>query len=67
MKNIRLEIEGLEEEETRERVTGQLKSLIGVTSIELSDNRTYMDVGYDEHTSQTEICSHLQNNGYKIN
>lgn len=67
MKSVRLNIEGLQEKETQEKVLNQIKSLKGVQDICLSIDETLVDVSFDEETSEAEINNHLQNNGYKLN
>lgn len=66
MMNIRLEIEGLEEKETQERVRKQLEGMEGVWDVCMSREEKCVDVSYDDRTSDAEIHNHLQNNGYKI-
>jgi cation transport ATPase len=66
MNIIRLNIEGLEQNETQDRVKSQLESIIGVQNVYLSSGQTYLEVDYDEQTSDKEINNHLQNNGYKV-
>lgn len=66
MNSIRLNIEGLEQNETQDRVKTQLESIIGVQNVYLSSGQMYLDVDYDEQTSDKEINNHLQNNGYKV-
>ncbi len=66
MNSIRLNIEGLQQEETQEKVKNQLEGVIGVQDVCLSAGQTYVDIDYDEQTSDMEINNHLQNNGYKI-
>ena len=66
MNSIRLTIEGLEQNETQDRVKNQLDSIVGVQNIYLSSGQTYLDVDYDDQTSDKEINNHLQNNGYKV-
>lgn len=67
MNSIRLNIEGLQEKETQDKVRNQLEGMIGVQELSLSIDETCFEVNYDEHTSEAEIYNHLQNNGYKIN
>ncbi|MDF2870614.1 MAG: hypothetical protein K0R05_2189 [Anaerocolumna sp.] len=55
MENVRLTIEGLQFNETQDRVKNQLEGIVGVRKI-----------NYDEQTSAQEINNHLQNNGYKV-
>jgi len=64
--SIRLYIEGLEQDETQEKVKNQLENIIGVQEVSLSAGQIYLDVNYDEQTSDKEINNHLQNNGYNI-
>ena len=66
MKSERIIIEGLQQMETQDKVRDQLESIIGVKSVGLIAGQTYVDVVYDEETSDIEINNHLQNNGYKI-
>lgn len=66
MNIIRLNIEGLEQNETQDRVKSQLESIIGVQNVYLSSGQTYLEVDYDDQTSDKEINNHLQNNGYKV-
>lgn len=66
MKSIRLNIQGLQENEIQDKVKNQLEGLIGVHDVCLSEGQTYVDINYDEQTSDAEINSHLQNNGYKV-
>lgn len=66
MNSIRLNIEGLEQPETQDRVKNQLEGIVGIQDVCLSEGQTYVDVNYDEQTSDVEIHNHLQNNGYKI-
>jgi len=66
MNFIRINIEGLQQEETQDKVRDQLEGLIGVQDVYLSAGQTYVDINYDEQTSDVEINNHLQNNGYKI-
>ncbi|WP_099469473.1 hypothetical protein [Konateibacter massiliensis] len=63
---IRLEIDGLEFEETQDRVRNQLEGIVGVQNVSLSEGQDYVDINYDEQTSMEEIDSHLKNNGYKV-
>jgi copper chaperone CopZ len=67
MQSIRLNIEGLEQKETQVKVINQLEGMRGVQDIYLSEDETFLDVNFDEETSDAEINNHLQNNGYKIN
>lgn len=66
MNSIRLNIEGLQENETQDRVRNQLEGIIGVKEVSLSAGQDYVDIGYDDQTSAAEINNHLQNNGYKV-
>ena len=66
MKNSRISIEGLQQIETQDKVRDQLESIIGVKSVGISAGQTYVDVAYDDQTSDIELNNHLQNNGYKI-
>lgn len=64
--NVRLNIEGLEFEETQNRVKNQLEGIIGVHKVDMSAGQTYVDINHDEQTTAIEINNHLQNNGYKV-
>lgn len=64
--SIRINIEGLQFNETQDRVRNQIEGIIGVTNVKVSEGQDYVDVNFDEHTSVQEISNHLQNNGYKI-
>jgi len=66
MKSMRISIDGLEQMETQDKVRDQLESVIGVQNVGMSAGQTYVDVDYDEQTSDIELNNHLQNNGYKI-
>jgi cation transport ATPase len=66
MKSVRLNIEGLEQNETQDRVKDQLEGIIGVHDVCVSEGQTYLSVNFDEQTSVQEINNHLQNNGYKV-
>ena len=66
MKSERIIIEGLQQMETQDKVRDQLESVIGVKNVGMSAGQTYVDVDYDEQTSDIELNNHLQNNGYKI-
>lgn len=66
MKSVRINIEGLEQNETQDRVKDQLEGIIGVYDVCVSEGQTYLSVNYDEQTSVQEINNHLQNNGYKV-
>lgn len=66
MKSIKLNIEGLEEKETQDKVRDQLVGLRGVKEVGISTDESFVDVIYDDQTSDAEISNHLQNNGYKI-
>lgn len=66
MESRRFIIDGLEQVETQDKVRNQLENIIGVQDVRLSEGQTYVDVNYDEQTSDVEIGNHLQNNGYKI-
>lgn len=66
MLNVRLNIDGLEETETQNRVKDQLEGIVGVRSVYVSKGQNYVDVSFDEKTSVMEINNHLQNNGYKV-
>lgn len=66
MDTIRLTIEGLEHNETQEKVKEQLEGVIGVQNVILSSGQTYLDVEFDDQTSEAELRNHLQNNGYKV-
>ncbi len=64
--HLRLDIDGLELEETQNKVRNQLEGIVGVRSVEVSKGQNYVSINYDDQTSSTEIYNHLQNNGYKI-
>lgn len=64
--NARINIEGLEFNETQDRVKSQLEGMIGIQDVSLSEGQNYVDLVYDEQTSASEIDSHLKNNGYKV-
>lgn len=66
MEHLRVTIAGLENNETKERVRGQLENMIGIGDVDLSTGQNYVDISYDDRVSVAEINSHLQNNGYKI-
>lgn len=66
MNHIRLNIDGLEQPETQDRVRNQLVNVIGIKEVCLSEGQNYIDINYDEQTSEAEINNHLQNNGYKV-
>lgn len=66
MSQIRITIDGLEQNETQERVRRQLEGIIGIHNACTSAGQDYIEVNYDERTSVAEINSHLQNNGYKV-
>lgn len=66
MHRIRLSIDGLQQKETQDKVINQLDGIIGVQDLNLSMDEKSLEVYYDEQTSEDEIHSHLQNNGYKI-
>jgi len=66
MKSVRISIDGLQQMETQDKVRDQLESVIGVQSVDMSAGQTYVDVDYDDQTSDIELHNHLQNNGYKI-
>lgn len=66
MHSLRLIIEGLEQEETQDKVRDQIEGLIGVQEVCLSAGQNYVDINYDDQTSDAEINNHLQNNGYKV-
>lgn len=66
MNRVRLYIEGLEQNETQDRVKNQLENVIGIKDVDLSAGQNYVDIDYDEQTSDQEINNHLQNNGYKV-
>ena len=66
MNSIRFNIEGLQENETQDRVRNQLEGMIGIQKVYLSAGQDYVDINYDDQTSAAEINNHLQNNGYKI-
>lgn len=64
--NVRMNIEGLEFNETQDKVRNQLEGIVGVENVSLSEGQNYVDIIYDEQTSTAEIDSHLKNNGYKV-
>lgn len=66
MNSIRLNIEGLEQNETQDRVKNQLENIIGIQNVYLSSGQTFLELDYDDQTSDKEINNHLQNNGYKV-
>lgn len=66
MKSVRLNIDGLEEKQTQVKVVNQLEGIIGVQDVSLSMDESFLEVAYDDETSEPEIINHLQNNGYKI-
>lgn len=66
MQSIRINIEGLQFNETQDRVKDQIEGMIGVARAKVSEGQDYVDVDYDDQTSVHEIRNHLQNNGYKI-
>lgn len=66
MKSVRLDIEGLQLDKTQDKVRNQLEGVIGVEKVCTSPGQTYVDVFYNEETSEQELGNHLQNNGYKI-
>ncbi len=67
MKRISLNIEGLEQKETQDKVRNQLEGMVGVLDVGLSMDERFVEIAFDEQTSDAEIHNHLQNNGYKIN
>ncbi|QHQ63219.1 hypothetical protein Ana3638_22600 [Anaerocolumna sedimenticola] len=66
MQSIRFNIDGLEENETQDKVRNQLEGVVGVHDVFLSKGQNYVDINFDEQTSVPELNNHLQNNGYKI-
>lgn len=66
MNSVRLNIEGLNDDETQDRVKNQLEGIIGVQKVMLSAGQDYVDINYDDQTSSEELNNHLQNNGYKV-
>ncbi len=66
MESVRLNIEGLQDDETQAKVRNQLEGIVGVKGVSLSAGQNYVDINYDEQTSSQEINNHLQNNGYKV-
>jgi copper chaperone CopZ len=66
MNSVRLNIEGLEENETQGRVKDQLEGIIGVKGVFVSSGQDYVDIKYNDETTIAEINSHLKNNGYKV-
>ncbi len=66
MYHMRVDIDGLEFPETQDRVRNQLEGIIGVKCVELSTGKDYLEVTFDDQTSEAEINNHLQNNGYKV-
>jgi copper chaperone CopZ len=66
MENIRLNIDGLEDNETQDEVKNQIEGIVGVNKVNLSAGQNFVDIQYDDQTSAMEINSHLQNNGYKV-
>ena len=66
MQSIRFNIDGLEENETQDRVRNQLEGIVGVHDVFLSKGQNYIDINFDEQTSVPELNNHLQNNGYKV-
>lgn len=66
MKNLNLNIEGLEEKETLKKVRRQLSGIIGVKDTYINDSDESLKISYDDRTSEAEIRNHLQNNGYKV-
>ena len=66
MESVRLNIEGLQDDETQDKVRNQLEGIVGVKGVSLSAGQNYVDINYDEQTSSQEINNHLQNNGYKV-
>jgi copper chaperone CopZ len=63
---MRVDIDGLEFPETQDRVKNQLEGIVGVKCVELSTGKDYLEVSFDDQTSEAEINNHLQNNGYKV-
>lgn len=66
MQVVRLNIEGLQINETQDKVRNQIDGMLGVMDVKLSEGQDYVDITFDEQTSAQEIHNHLQNNGYKI-
>ena len=66
MQNIRLNIDGLEDNETQDKVKNQLEGIVGVSKVNLSAGQDYVDVQFDEQTSAMPINSHLHKNGFKV-
>lgn len=66
MQNIRLNIDGLEDNETQDKVKKQIEGIVGVGKVNVSNGQDYVDIQFDEQTSSSEISNHLQNNGYKV-
>ena len=66
MQSIRFNIDGLEENETQDKVRNQLEGVVGVHDVFSSKGQNYVDINFDEQTSIPELNNHLQNNGYKI-
>lgn len=66
MNHIRLNIEGLQDDEIQNKVRNQLEGVTGVEKVWLSAGQNYVDINYDDQTSAAEINNHLHNNGYKV-
>jgi copper chaperone CopZ len=66
MNSVRFNVDGLEDNETQDRVKNQLEGIIGVKDVCTSNGQNYIDIAYDDQTSIPELNNHLQNNGYKV-
>lgn len=66
MNSIRFNIDGLEDNETQDKVKNQLEGMIGVHEVAFSNGQNYVDINFDDQTSIPELNNHLQNNGYKV-
>lgn len=66
MQVARFSIEGLEMNETQDKVRNQIDGMLGIMDVKLSEGQDYVDISFDEQTSVQEIHNHLQNNGYKV-
>lgn len=66
MYHAKLNVEGLESDETKIRVKRQIEGIVGVHDVAINHDENSIDVFYDDTTSDKEISSHLHNNGYKV-
>jgi len=66
MKNLKLNLEGLQYKDSQNKVKKQLERLNGVEEICMDIDHKSVDVTFDWPATEVEIKQCIENNGFKV-